>query len=138
MAPWLKTILTFLIGLLSGAALTGLVFHFCFPPPHHPGIADAGRILNHLDSKLKFTAEQRVKVSNLLEQELPKADSLRQDTDAKFHVLWLSFRSQLRPMLNPEQLQKYNEMVAKWDQHEAEEKAATGAAPVSTEAVTGR
>ncbi|HJT24709.1 MAG TPA: hypothetical protein VJ873_09045 [bacterium] len=138
MTPWLKTSLTFLIGLLLGAAATGLAFHFCFPPSYHPGIADADRILNHLDSKLKFTSDQRGKVDTLLKQELPKADALRQDTDAKFHTLWLDFRSQLRPLLNPEQLEKYNEMVAKWDKHEAEERAGTGAVPVSTEAVTGR
>lgn len=138
MAPWLKTTLTFLTGLLLGAAVTGLTFHFCFPPHHPPGIADADRILKHLDSKLKFTPDQREKVSTLLKQELPKADNLRQDTDAKFHALWLNFRSQLRPLLNSEQLQKYNEMVAKWDKHETEERAGTGAAPVSTEAVTGR
>lgn len=138
MSPWLKTTLTFLTGLLLGAAITGLVFHFCFPPHHPPGIADADHILNRLDSKLKFTPDQHAKVSALLNQELPKADAIRQDTDAKFHTLWISFRSQLRPMLNPDQLQKYNEMVAKWDKHEAEERAGTGAAPVSTEAVTGR
>jgi hypothetical protein len=137
-APWLKTTITFLIGFLLGIAATGLTCHFFFPPHHPPGIADADRILKHLDSKLNFTPDQRGKVEALLKEELPKADALRQDSDAKFHALWLSFRTRLRPLLNPDQLQKYNDMVAKWDKHEAEERAGRGDAPVSTEAVTGR
>jgi hypothetical protein len=138
MAPWLKTTLTLLIGFLLGITATGLACHIFFPPHHPPGLADSDRILKRLDSKLSFTTDQREKVDTLLKQVLPQADNLRKDTDMKFHAIWLSFRSQLRPLLNPDQVQKYNDMVAKWDQHEKEEQARIGSAPVSTEAVTGR
>jgi hypothetical protein len=138
MKPWLKTFLTFLIGFLLGVAATGLAFRFCFHP-HPPGGADADRVLKRLDSKLGFTADQKEKVAALLKQELPKADALRQEADGKFQALRESFRDQLRPLLNPDQLKKFNDMTAQWDKRQKENSRFLGCgAPVSTDAVTGR
>lgn len=140
MKPWLKTLVILLIGFLLGAAATGLAVRQFFPPHHPPGLADANRILNRLDSKLGFTPEQREKVGLLLKQELPKADKLRKETDTKFHSIWLDFRTHLRSLLNPDQLQKYNAMVAKWEQHEKKEAAnhTPGKSAACTGAVTGK
>src|SRR5690349_11828017 len=118
MKPWLKNSILILIGFLVGVAATGAAFRLCFHPHHPPGAADADRVLKRLDSKLGFTPDQREKVAQLLKQELPKADALRKEGDAKFQALRDAFRSQLRPLLSPDQLKKFNEMAAKWDQHD--------------------
>jgi hypothetical protein len=140
MKPWLKTLVILLIGFLLGAAATGLVLRHFFQPHHPPGLADADRILNRLDSKLGFTAEQREKVRLLLNHELPKADKLRKETDTKFQAIWLNIRAGLRPLLNPGQIQKYNAMVAKWEKHEKEmeKRHAQGNSAACTGAVTGK
>lgn len=115
MKPWIKTVCVFFIGLLMGVAATCLVFRLCFHPHHPPGAADAGRILKHLDSKLGLTADQKEKVSLLLNQELPKADNLRMEGDKKFKALRTSFHAQLRALLDPDQQKKLDEMQAKWE-----------------------
>ncbi len=139
MASWLKTSLTLLIGFLLGVAATGIVLHHFFRPHHPPGIADADRVLKHLDSKLGLSADQKEKVAALLKQELPKADALRDEGDKKFRALRESFNAQLRPLLNPDQQKKYDDMVAQWEKRQKEEghPLACGGA-VSMEAVTGR
>lgn len=129
MKPWLKNSILILIGFLVGVAATGVAFRFCFHPHHPPGAADSDRVLKRLDSNLGFTPDQREKVAQLLKLELPKADALRKEGDGKFQALRDSFRSQLRPLLNPDQLKKFNEMTAKWDQHDK---------PGCSDPVTGR
>lgn len=138
MKPWLKTTFLILISFLVGVAATGVAFRLCFHPHHPPGSADADRILKHLDSKLAFTAEQKDKVGLLLKQELPKADALRQEGEQKFKALRESFRSQLRALLNADQVKKYDEMVAQSDQRMRKQEQFFGCAPVSMEPVTGR
>jgi hypothetical protein len=114
MKPWLKTTFIFLIGFFLGVAATGLIFPRVFHPHHPPGAADADRILKHLSSELGLTADQKEKVSALLKQELPKADALRAEGDARFKALRESFNTQLRTILDPEQLKKHDAMLAKW------------------------
>ncbi len=129
MKPWLKNSILILIGFLVGVAATGVAFRLCFHPHHPPGAADADRVLNRLDSNLGFTADQRDKVAQLLKQELPKADALRKEGDVKFQALRDSFRSQLHALLTPDQVKKFDEMTAKWDQHNK---------PGCSDPVTGR
>ena len=140
MKPWLKSSLLLLIGFLAGVAATGITLRFCFHPHHPPGVADADRILKHLDSKLGFTADQKDKVAALLKEELPKGDALRQETDGKFKALRESFRAQLRALLNPDQVKKYDGMVAQADarMRKQDKFLGCGPAPVSMEPVTGR
>lgn len=139
MKPWIKTTIILLVGFLLGAAAAGFAFHQFFKPHHPPGAADADRVLNHLDSKLGFTDDQKQKVALLLKQELPKADALRSEGDAKFQALRDSFNSQLRLLLNPDQQKKYADMVAKWEERRRKEQKFFGCgAPVSMEPVTGR
>ena len=129
MKPWIKNSIPILIGFLVGVAATSAAFRLCFHPHHPPGAADADRVLKRLDSKLNFTADQRDKVAQLLKQELPKADALRKEGDVKFQALRNSFRTQLRTLLTPEQSKKFDDMTAKWDQHNK---------PGCSDPVTGR
>ncbi len=140
MKPWVKNSLLLLIGFLAGVAATGIALRFCFHPHHPPGAADADRILKRLDSKLGLTADQKDKVTTLLKEELPKADALRQETDGKFKAMRESLRAQLRALLNPDQVKKYDEMVAQSDarMHKQDRLFGPGPAPVSMEPVTGR
>ncbi len=140
MKPWVKNSLLLLIGFLAGVAATGITLRFCFHPHHPAGAADADRILKRLDSKLGLTADQRDKVAALLNQELPKGDALRQETDGKFKALRESFRAQMRALLNPDQIKKYDEMVAQSDarMRKQDQFFGCGPAPVSMEPVTGR
>jgi len=126
MKPWLKTTFIFLIGFFLGVAATGLIFPRVFHPHHPPGAADADRILKRLSSELGLTADQKEKVSALLKQELPKADALRAEGDAKFKALRESFNTQLRAILDPEQIKKHDALMAKWAKRDKEPNCGPG------------
>lgn len=140
MNPWLRNSLLVLIGFLIGVAATGIAFRLCFHPHKPPTAADSDRILNRLDSKLGLTADQKDKVALLLKEQLPKADALRHETDGKLKDLRQSFRAKMRALLNPDQVQKYDAMVAQADERMRKQDQFFGCAPapVSMEAVTGR
>jgi len=139
MNPWVKTTATLLIGFLLGIAATGLALPHFFHPHHHPGLADADRILKKLSSKLNLTQDQKTKAELLLKQNLPKGDALRREDEAKFDALRSAFNTQLRAILNPDQQKKLDDMVAKWENREKEDGHSFGCGPMGpTPTVAGK
>ncbi len=114
MKPWIKIAAVFAAGFLLGGAASGLVIHHCF---RHFGGAppNSDMILKMLSSKLSLTPDQKDKVSALLKVEAPKMEALHKDSQDRFKAQRDSFNGKLRPLLNPDQLQKLDEMIAKWE-----------------------
>ena len=91
------------------------------PPPapsseheeHHKG--PRGENLKHLTEKLSLTQDQQTKIKPIIEDEKKSLDALRDDTTvakdakrAKFTEIRKTHREQIRALLTPEQLKKYD------------------------------
>jgi len=76
---------------------------------------DAERAVGRLSRDLGLDDDQRAKVKTLLEKHRQQMLALREKASADLKQLRLSFRSELRPLLKPEQEKKFQELTERWD-----------------------
>ena len=76
-------------------------------------------ILNRLSSQLNLTEGQKNRVAGLLKVNAPKMEFLRKDMEKKSHVLWMTFDTDLRPLLDADQRKRLDDMEARWRKHKA-------------------
>lgn len=64
----------------------------------------------HLTESLNLTAEQKAKVQPILDQMKPQLEAIHKEAMEKAKGVMESTGAQLRPLLTPEQQQKYDAM----------------------------
>jgi Spy/CpxP family protein refolding chaperone len=77
------------------------------PGPHHMMM---GNPLDHLSKDLNLTDEQKVKVQPIIDQAKPQIAAIHREAMEKMHALLESAGTQIRPLLTPEQQQKFDAM----------------------------
>ena len=88
------------------------------PGPHH----EMGNPLEHLSKDLNLTDDQKAKVQPIIDQTKPQMQAIHQEAMQKMHALLESAATQIRPLLNPQQQQKFDAMKkAHEDMHKAME-----------------
>jgi Spy/CpxP family protein refolding chaperone len=76
------------------------------PGPHHM----MGNPLDHLSKDLGLTDDQKTKVQPIIDQAKPQMKAIHEEAMQKMHALMESTGAQIRPMLTPEQQQKFDAM----------------------------
>ncbi|MFZ1221019.1 MAG: Spy/CpxP family protein refolding chaperone [Chthoniobacterales bacterium] len=107
-----------LMTLLAAGALTlgGLVYLQAGEPgmkhEHHgPGPEHMmGNPFDHLSKDLELTDEQKAKVQPIIDQTKPQIEAIHQEAMQKMHALLESAGAQIRPLLTPQQQQKFDAM----------------------------
>jgi Spy/CpxP family protein refolding chaperone len=107
-----------LMTLLAAGALTlgGLVYLQAGEPgmkhEHHgPGPEHMmGNPFDHLSKDLELTDEQKAKVQPIIDQTKPQIEAIHQEAMQKMHALLENAGAQIRPLLTPEQQQKFDAM----------------------------
>ncbi|HMG04705.1 MAG TPA: Spy/CpxP family protein refolding chaperone [Chthoniobacterales bacterium] len=113
-----------LITLMAACGLTlgGLTYlHAQGPSEHGPGPKhehhhgpgpghDRGNPLEHLTKDLNLTDEQKAKVQPIIDQTKPQIEAIHQEAMEKMHAIMESTGAQIRPLLTPEQQQKFDAM----------------------------
>ena len=104
---------------MVGLALASLVYlqakepgdpgarHEHGPGPHH---MMAGNPFDHLSKDLNLTEEQKTKVQPIIDQAKPQLKAIHEEAMQKMHALLESTGAQIRPLLTPEQQQKFDAM----------------------------
>ncbi len=137
MKPWIKITAIFAAGFLLGGAVTGLCIHHCFR--HFGGHPPSSEfILKMLSHKLKLSPEQKDKVADLLKVEAPKMEALHKKSQDQFKAQRDAFNAKLKPLLNPDQQKKLEEMNARWEHRDEGKKCrffhCAGMGPTPTDA----
>jgi Spy/CpxP family protein refolding chaperone len=76
------------------------------PGPHHM----MGNPFDHLTKDLSLTDEQKAKVQPIIDQTKPQMKAIHEEAMQKMHALMESAGAQIRPLLTPEQQQKFDAM----------------------------
>jgi Spy/CpxP family protein refolding chaperone len=76
------------------------------PGPHHM----MGNPLDHLSKDLNLTDEQKTTVQPIIDQVKPQMKAIHDEAMQKKQALLESAGSQIRPLLTPEQQQKFDAM----------------------------
>ena len=110
-----RRIITFSTAL--GLALASLVYLEAKEPaehgPSHDGLGPhqmMGNPLDHLSKGLDLTEEQKAKVQPIIDQTKPQIAAIHKEAMEKMHALMENAGNQIRPLLTPQQQQKFDAM----------------------------
>jgi Spy/CpxP family protein refolding chaperone len=76
------------------------------PGPHHM----MGNPLDHLSKDLDLTDDQKTRVQPIIDQVKPQIKAIHEEAMQKMHALLENAGNQIRPLLTPEQQQKFDAM----------------------------
>jgi Spy/CpxP family protein refolding chaperone len=100
----------------SGITLGGLTYLQAqdpHGPKHEHGPGPQHHMENpfeHLSESLNLTADQKAKVQPILDQTKPQLEAIHKEAMEKMKAIMESTGAQIRPLLTPEQQQKYDAM----------------------------
>jgi len=69
-----------------------------------------GGPLEHLSHELNLTDDQKAKIKPILEQNMPQLKAIHEEAVAKAKPIMDSMAAQIRPLLTPDQQQKFDEL----------------------------
>jgi Spy/CpxP family protein refolding chaperone len=117
---WLVLIAVFVLGSVTGAALTGL-----YRSRASGNRPDRERSKHErfekMRQELNLTEQQATSVRSILEETRNEYRVLRQELRPRFEEPRLKARAKIRALLNAEQQQKFDVMVAQQDAEHSEE-----------------
>lgn len=128
-----KLITLIAAGELTLGGLTYLQAQDPHGPKHEHGPGPNHHMENpfdHLTETLSLTAEQKAKVQPILDQMKPQLEAIHKEAMEKMKAIMESTGAQIRPLLTPEQQQKYDAMKkahedmrkAEQEMHDAQKK----------------
>lgn len=121
---WLVLLVVFVLGSVTGAALTGL-----YRSRASSGGAEARERAMHerfekMRSELNLTDQQTTSVRGILDETRNEYRALRTELRPRFEEPRLKARARIRALLTPEQQQKFDALVAQQDaQHDEDQKS---------------
>ena len=77
------------------------------PRMHHQIV---GNPLEHLSKDLELTDDQKAKVQPIIDQAKPQIEAIHKEAMEKTHAIMENTAAQIRPLLTPQQQQKYDAM----------------------------
>ena len=119
---WLVLLAVFVLGCVTGVALTGL-----YRSRASTGNESRERAMHERFEKMRtefsLTDQQTTAVRTILDETRNEYRALRTELRPRFEEPRMKARSRIRALLTPEQQQKFDAMVAQQDaQHEEEQK----------------
>ncbi len=120
---WLVLLAVFVLGCVTGVALTGL-----YRSRASSGAESHERVMHErferMRTELNLTDQQTAAVRTILDETRNEYRALRTELRPRFEEPRMKARSRIRALLNSEQQQKFDAMVAQQDaQHDEEQKA---------------
>ena len=120
---WLVLVAVFLLGAVSGAALTGLIRSRASGerPDHERAMKER---FDKMRSELNLSDQQTTAVRAILEETRNEYRALKTELRPRFEEPRLKARTRIRALLTPEQQQKFDAMMAQHDAQRDEEQKA--------------
>lgn len=113
-SSWKQTMFGLVVGLLLGAAATFLALrHGPFRHESHSAEARATRMVERFTHELDLTADQKAQVMAILDGKRGEIRSLDDEMRPRFQEIRRTIREDIRKILTPEQLAKFEDMEKK-------------------------
>ncbi len=109
---YLYFVLTFILGLIVGSALT-LIYGW-HSGRWHRRPPNRQWIVAHLKRDLNLDGSQTAQVNQIVKDDMTKIRGLQKQLEPQFAAIRKQGRDRIRQILNPTQLAKFNAMVASW------------------------
>jgi hypothetical protein len=105
--------LTFLLGAIVGGAC---VYYYAWNTGHWRPSFNRQNFVTRLKGELNLSDTQVVQVEQILEGSTKKFRSAQQEADAQFNAIREETRNRIRQILSPQQNQKFDELIRRWDE----------------------
>lgn len=120
---WLVLVAVFVLGTITGAALTGLYRSRASGGRDGRDRGKHEQRFEKMRQELNLTDQQAAGVRAILDQTRNEYRTLREELRPRFEEPRMHARTKIRALLNAEQQQKFDALVAQQDaEHKAEEK----------------
>jgi Spy/CpxP family protein refolding chaperone len=121
---WLVLLVVFVLGCVTGAALTGLYRSRASGDRPEARERAMHERFEKMRTELKLTDQQTTTVRTILDETRNEYKTLRSELRPRFDEPRLKARARIRALLTPEQQQKFDAMVAQQDaQHDEDQKS---------------
>jgi len=105
--------LTFLLGVVAGGTC---VYYYAWSTGHWHRPFNRQSFVERLKNDLDLSDAQLPKLQQIVEGSTVRAGTAQQQCDAQLNAIRQDTRSQIRQILSPEQSQKFDELVRRWDE----------------------
>lgn len=114
--------IVFMLGILAGVGGTLVVSPYVHRhEQHHTPKQDRQHFIQQMQKMLDLTPQQTAQFSAILQETTERWEALHQQVEPQFEAIRQQQRNKVRAILNPQQVQKFNEFVARFDAHRKEE-----------------
>jgi Spy/CpxP family protein refolding chaperone len=105
--------LTFLLGVVVGGAS---VYYYAWSTGHFRRPFNRQSFVQHVKSELNLSDTQVPQLEHILEGSTSRFRAAQQQSDAQLNSIRQETRNQIRQILTPEQSQKFDDLVRRWDE----------------------
>jgi Spy/CpxP family protein refolding chaperone len=117
---YLYFVLTFLLGVIAGGA--GM-YDYVWHSGHWHQEYDQKQIVKRMTKELSLDEAQVQKLTQILDDSTRKRREIEQANEPQFDALRQATRNQIRQILNPDQLARFNEHVRQSDERRKKQKS---------------
>lgn len=117
---WTVLVAVFLLGSVTGAALSGLIRSRA-SGAHDSREHAANERFAKMRAELNLTDQQTTQIKSILDDTKNEYKTLRTELKPRFDEPRLKARAKIRALLTPEQQQKFDAIVAQYDSRREEE-----------------
>jgi len=105
--------LTFLLGVVVGGTC---VYYYAWSAGHWRRPFDRQSFVRRLKGELELSDSQVTQLDRILDGSTSRVRTAQEQSDAQLNSIRQDTRSQIRQILSPEQSQKFDELVRRWDE----------------------
>ena len=105
--------LTFLLGAIVGGAC---VYYYAWSTGHWHRPFNKRSFVSRLKSDLDLSEKQVHELEQIVDDSTGKVQSAQQQADSQLNAIRQETRSRIRQILSPEQTQKFDGLVRRWDE----------------------
>jgi Spy/CpxP family protein refolding chaperone len=105
-------VLTFLLGALCGG---GGLYYYAWSTGHWHNKVTKEMVIKGLSHDLRLNAEQAEQLRSIMDAADQKYRALHQQVEPQFAALHRETQQKIRQILTPAQVQKFNEMVRRYE-----------------------
>jgi Spy/CpxP family protein refolding chaperone len=105
--------LTFLLGVIVGGAS---VYYYAWSTGYWYRPFNRQRFVQRVKGDLNLSDNQVSQLEQIVDGSTSKVRSAQQQADAQLNAIRQETRNQIRQILTPEQSQKFDELVRRWDE----------------------
>jgi Spy/CpxP family protein refolding chaperone len=105
--------LTFLLGAILGGAG---VYYYAWSTGHWHRPFNRGSFVSRLKAELNLSDTQVTQLEQILDGSTKQFQSAQRQADSQLNAIREETRNRIRQILSPQQTQKFDELVRRWDE----------------------